>query len=324
MQIYRRWTEILVVLAVILIVSVSPAAANNDALPPEYDYVGYLLEAINNLRGQYGLLPLSYNAHLEQAAIEQAAWMVANSSYAHHHGGSTPRTRADAAGYSGYDWCCGENTFISINANPQAAFSFWRASSSHYYQMLSKWHTDIGIGYYVSEGYTGQVMVFGQQWANSTAVLGRANPTTSTPTQTTQSQPAAQTVSTTNTTTSGGCALQHVVRPGENLFRISLNNGVPMATVAAANGITDYRMIVVGQALCIPAGGASAGTYVSSSGVGASGSPQDASVGNQVDNWCNPGGPWGDGRCNDPDPYVSEHLWECGYYFAQGITRNGC
>ncbi|MBZ0274981.1 MAG: LysM peptidoglycan-binding domain-containing protein, partial [Anaerolineae bacterium] len=30
----------------------------------------------------------------------------------------------------------------------------------------------------------------------------------------------------------------HVVQPGENLFRISLRYNVPMATIAARNGIT--------------------------------------------------------------------------------------
>lgn len=32
-------------------------------------------------------------------------------------------------------------------------------------------------------------------------------------------------------------------------------------------------------------------------------------------NWCQPGGPWGDGRCNDPE--LSGWYWEAGYYNAQ-------
>ncbi len=51
---------------------------------------------------------------------------------------------------------------------------------------------------------------------------------------------------------SGQCRYQHTVRPGENLYRISLAYGVPMSTIAAANGIANYNLIYAGQTLCIP------------------------------------------------------------------------
>jgi uncharacterized protein YraI len=44
----------------------------------------------------------------------------------------------------------------------------------------------------------------------------------------------------------------HVVQPGENLFRIALNYGVNMYTLAAVNGITNFALIYVGQVLIIP------------------------------------------------------------------------
>lgn len=44
----------------------------------------------------------------------------------------------------------------------------------------------------------------------------------------------------------------HVVAPGENLFRIALNNGVPLNDLAAANSIVNPTMIHVGQVLVIP------------------------------------------------------------------------
>jgi LysM repeat protein len=50
----------------------------------------------------------------------------------------------------------------------------------------------------------------------------------------------------------GTCRYYHTVRPGENLYRISLAYGVPMATIAAANGIVNYNLIYAGQTLCIP------------------------------------------------------------------------
>ena len=51
---------------------------------------------------------------------------------------------------------------------------------------------------------------------------------------------------------SGQCRYTHTVRPGENLYRISLSYGVPMATIASANGIVNYNLIYAGQTLCIP------------------------------------------------------------------------
>ncbi len=50
----------------------------------------------------------------------------------------------------------------------------------------------------------------------------------------------------------GQCRFSHLVRPGENLYRISLTYGVPMAAIAAANGIGNYNLIYAGQTLCIP------------------------------------------------------------------------
>ena len=48
---------------------------------------------------------------------------------------------------------------------------------------------------------------------------------------------------------------QHVVQPGENLFRIALNHGVTLESLAQANGITNPAFIGVGQVLIIPGGG---------------------------------------------------------------------
>lgn len=35
------------------------------------------------------------------------------------------------------------------------------------------------------------------------------------------------------------------------------------------------------------------------------------------DNWCFEGEPWGDGRCNDPDPYINNYNWIAGWCHAQ-------
>lgn len=49
-----------------------------------------------------------------------------------------------------------------------------------------------------------------------------------------------------------GSGQTYVVQPGDNLYRIALRFGVPLSSLAAANGITNYNYIYVGQVLHIP------------------------------------------------------------------------
>jgi LysM repeat protein len=47
----------------------------------------------------------------------------------------------------------------------------------------------------------------------------------------------------------------HIVRPGENLYRISIRYGTTVQAIARANGIRNPSLIYVGQRLIIPGGG---------------------------------------------------------------------
>jgi lipoprotein-anchoring transpeptidase ErfK/SrfK len=53
----------------------------------------------------------------------------------------------------------------------------------------------------------------------------------------------------------------HIVRPGENLFRIALRYGMTTQTVAAANGIVNPHRVYVGQRLVIPGHGNTPSTH---------------------------------------------------------------
>jgi putative chitinase len=54
------------------------------------------------------------------------------------------------------------------------------------------------------------------------------------------------------TTPSPGGGRTHVVRPGENLFRIALRYGTTAQAIAAANNLPNIHLIYVGQVLRIP------------------------------------------------------------------------
>lgn len=55
-------------------------------------------------------------------------------------------------------------------------------------------------------------------------------------------------------------ATTYVVKPGDNLFRISLRFNTTVQAIAQANNITNPSMVYVGQTLTIPAGGGGATT----------------------------------------------------------------
>ncbi|RMG89818.1 MAG: LysM peptidoglycan-binding domain-containing protein [Chloroflexi bacterium] len=132
------------------------------------------------------------------------------------------------------------------------------------------------------------------------------------------------------------CIAYHTVRYGENLFRISLNYGVSMNLVAAVNGITNPARIFAGDTLCIPASGATnfviqptgATTASVTVGFGNTGSTLTTSTTSNneavTENWCYPGQPWGDGRCNVTDTALRNYMWECGWYNAHNIPTLQC
>lgn len=51
-----------------------------------------------------------------------------------------------------------------------------------------------------------------------------------------------------------GCASPYTVQQGDTLFKISLRCGVPVMSIAAANGISNINLILINQQLTIPPG----------------------------------------------------------------------
>ncbi|NHZ72151.1 MAG: LysM peptidoglycan-binding domain-containing protein [Aquificales bacterium] len=62
-------------------------------------------------------------------------------------------------------------------------------------------------------------------------------------------------VSAETTTSSTDCPKEHVVQPGENLFRIGLQYGLSWVTLAQYNGITNPNGITAGQTIKVPCDG---------------------------------------------------------------------
>ncbi|GAB4323278.1 MAG: hypothetical protein Kow00117_11820 [Phototrophicales bacterium] len=130
-------------------------------LPVEgQDVANELLGRINGLRASLGLHPYTLNGALTAAAQNQANWMVETGQISHTQAnGSTPRTRAQAAGYAS-SWVS-ENIYMGNYATVDAAWQFWLNSPIHYRGMTSDHYYDIGIASATGNGRTAFVLVFG-------------------------------------------------------------------------------------------------------------------------------------------------------------------
>ena len=113
----------------------------------------------------------------------------------------------------------------------------------------------------------------------------------------------------------------YVVQPGETLFRIALRSGSTVNELSQLNNISNPTRIFAGQRLILPTC-IQAPILVPPIGVTPTFVPEtivEGPVNNcfpEIINYCDPGRPWGDGRCNSSDPFEQEYNYQQGWYAA--------
>lgn len=128
------------------------------------DVVTDLIGRINNLRSSLGLAPYSLNGALNAAAQNHASWMAETGQVSHTQpNGSTPSTRAAAAGYAS-SWVS-ENIYAGTNATANDAWVFWINSPIHYRGLTNSNYDQIGIGSATTSWGRSFVLVFGASGA---------------------------------------------------------------------------------------------------------------------------------------------------------------
>ncbi len=134
----RRLTLLFIVLVTTIILPNRPAAAQSDE-------AAWILSQINDLRQKNGLAPLALNAQLVASASAHSTYMATHPFVDPHRedNGSTPASRAWAAGYPGK--LVGENVVGGSMATVTWAFQWWMNSPVHYRNMLAGW-TEVGVG----------------------------------------------------------------------------------------------------------------------------------------------------------------------------------
>lgn len=130
-------------LVVLLIVCVQAGEIFPVQAQPSEAYA--LVEAVNTYRASVGLPRLDTSPALMVAAQRHVEWMASTYTYSHTgEGGSSPQSRATAAGFNG---SVGENAGGSTNATPAEMIFFWDQSYAHRVTMRGARATHIGAGF---------------------------------------------------------------------------------------------------------------------------------------------------------------------------------
>lgn len=211
------------------------------------DVVSDLLGRINGLRSSLGLPGYTLNSALSAAALNQAQYMVSTGQITHTQAnGSTPSTRAAAAGYGG-SWVS-ENIYGGTNATPADAWNFWLNSPIHYRGMTNPNYQEIGIASASSDWGRAYVLVFGRVGGTplvSSASSGGSN----------SSQSSAPPSFVVGLDSFGN--IMHEIQPEQTLGDILLIYGYTWDDtdeVLALNNMTrdDVRLLQVGAIFLVP------------------------------------------------------------------------
>lgn len=214
-------------------VNPTPAAAQSSA--------AQVLQLVNGVRANYGLSGYTYNSLLAAAAQEHANWMAATGQYVHNHGGSTPQTRAAAAGYVGF---VSENIVGGTDLTAQQGVIWWQNSATHFNTMISTRYTEAGVGVAVGLGQNFYVMV-----------VGSPSDTPPPPNQATQPDaPAAYVAPILLAKPGDDGSIVHTVLEGHSLWAISARYEVPVETILLYNNLDQDVLLQPGDRLLMRLG----------------------------------------------------------------------
>ncbi len=143
----------------LLLISVGNTAVNHAAAQSDTAY--QVIQLVNGFRATYSLPPLQINGSLMASAQNQANFMAANTIFSSHVGfdGSTPQSRANAAGYVGY---VSENIVGGTGMTPNQGLIWWENSPVHYNTLVTTRYVEAGAGYATNGSENFYVLVVGR------------------------------------------------------------------------------------------------------------------------------------------------------------------
>lgn len=211
-----------------------PAAAQSPA--------SEIIQLVNNFRVANGLPALQINNSLMIAAQQQADYMAANNIYSHTgYGGSSPQSRAEAAGYIGW---VSENIVGGTSLTPQKGLIWWQNSAVHYANLVSTRHTEVGAGF--ASGFEQNFYAL---------VIGNPNNAPAAPSPSNNSQPGAIRVLPFVMAQPGeDGSIVHIVQQGQALWTLAAYYEVNLQDILLFNGLSDGAIVNPGDRIIIRLG----------------------------------------------------------------------
>jgi LysM repeat protein len=152
-------------------------------------------------------------------------------------GGSTPQSRATAAGYVGF---ATENIVGGTNMTPNQGVIWWRNSSVHYNTLVSTRYMEVGVGFATNGEQNFYVLVAGRPSSAGGAApppAPVARPLIITPIR--LAEPGED------------GSIVHIVQPGQALWSLSAHYETPLAEILHINNLRENAFLQPGQEIFI-------------------------------------------------------------------------
>ncbi len=197
-----------------------------------------IFQQVNQFRQNNGLIPFQYSNALAAAAQNQANYMAANTVFSSHigAGGSTPQSRAAAAGYVGR---VSENIVGGTGMTAASGLNWWSNSPVHYNTLITSRYQEAGTGF-ASNGSTNfYVLVVGQPSNAPPPAAADDSPEPLFITPITLAQPGED------------GAIVHTVLEGQALWSLAAHYTVPLSDLLLFNSLAPDAVVQPGDQIII-------------------------------------------------------------------------
>jgi LysM repeat protein len=199
-----------------------------------------IFRLVNQVRAGYGLAPFVWDNSLAIAAQNQANYMATNNIYSHTGaGGSSPASRAIAAGYPGH---ATENIVGGTDLTPSQGVVWWQNSASHFNTMISQQYIHAGVGFAQGHDQNFYALVVGVPADQSPDPILRREPTGEVFAPVAPIQLAAA---------RDDGSIVHVVGPGHSFWAIAARYEIPLDQLYLYNNLNENSVINPGDELII-------------------------------------------------------------------------
>ncbi|MFQ5436640.1 MAG: LysM peptidoglycan-binding domain-containing protein [Anaerolineae bacterium] len=200
-----------------------------------------ILQLVNQFRIDNRLPPFQMNSALVSAAQNQANYMAEFMVFSNHtgYGGSTPLSRAEAAGYRGF---VTENIVGGTGMTPRQGLIWWQNSAVHYRTLVTSRHIEAGTGFATNGSENFYVLVVGSP----------SNVASSPATAPADDSPAPLFVTPIVKAEPGeDGSIVHIVQEGQALWSLAAYYEVLLSDLLLYNGLSETSFLSPGDEIII-------------------------------------------------------------------------